>query len=71
MNEFAIVYMKNITGTATFKLYDLTGQQVMGKENLTDGNFVINTKTITAGFYLYTVGDESQTVSQGKLMIVH
>jgi PKD repeat protein len=71
MNEFAIVYLKNVTGTATFKLYDVTGQMVYGKENMADGSFTINTRNIAPGIYIYTVGDSQQVISQGKLMVIH
>ena len=71
MNDYAIVYLKNIAGVSTFRLYDVSGQMIYSKENLADGSFAINTKNISAGFYLYSVGDDTHTISQGKLMVIH
>ena len=71
MNDFTTLYLKNTTGYSTFNLYDVTGQLVYHKDNLTDGNFIISTKNISAGFYMYALDDGSQLISQGKLMIIH
>jgi len=71
MNDFAIVYMKNITGTAALRLYDATGQLVFSKENLGDGSFTINTRNFAPGIYFYNVGDSNEVIAQGKLMIIH
>ena len=71
MNDFAIVYLKNISGATTFKLYDVTGQVIYNKENTTDGSFTISTREISSGIYFYTLTGSNQTISQGKVMVIH
>lgn len=71
MNEFATVTLSNVGTKASFSIYDVDGRIIYRNENLHDGNFRIDTKNIVSGIYFYSVNDDKQLISKGKIVIAH
>ena len=70
-NPFTTLTLQNIFDPATIRIYDITGNLLYRRANLSDGEFDISTVNFKDGLYYYLVEDGSQTFSRGKLIIIH
>ena len=71
MNRFTSVSLFNIIDPVVITIYNFTGQLVYKKENLLDCTFNINTEEFLQGIYYYTVSDNKNFISKGKLIVFH
>jgi PKD repeat protein len=71
MNEYAIIELTNLNDKADFILYDMDGRVVYKNNEIHNGNFRLETKAITSGLYFYSVNNQNQLLSKGKIVIMH
>ncbi len=68
-HDFLTVSILNISNAIDFRIYDVTGRLIYTKENLRDGSFTLATKDFVRGLYYFTVVNENEVISKGKLIV--
>jgi hypothetical protein len=56
---------------ADVRIFNFSGQMVYEKKSMSDGVFTIHTQDFLPGIYYYTVGNNGDYLSNGKLLVVH
>jgi PKD repeat protein len=70
-NGYTFVTLLNLSQPADMRIYNFAGQIVYEKKNISDGIFTVSTQEFLPGVYYYTVGNNGDYLSNGKLIVVH
>jgi len=59
----------NDMNNATIKIYDVTGKEVVRKDNISGKQISISRGSLNSGLYFYSVIKDNQDISTGKLIV--
>ena len=69
-NANAVLTLANLVASADLRIFNMAGQVVYERTNLSDGTYYINTEQMH-GFYNFTISNGSNYLSRGKLIVMH
>jgi PKD repeat protein len=70
-DDYTTLEIMDMISQVEISIYDMTGRLIYRRENISNGSYNISTANMLGGLYYYSVTDNTQLLSTGRIMISH